>query len=329
MIWLTWHQHRREAQLGGLILLFALALLALSGSVAYSTADKLGLAACHVGASDSAACGTSFTAFMQQFLSVSIYVAYALAILPALLGVFVGAPLLAREVEQETHVLVWTQSITRLRWFAAEAGWIAAVSLVAAAALAALAAWWHRPFDVIFGSGIWHFFDVFGLVPVAYALFALVLGLAAGTVIQRTVPAMAATLLAFTALRVAITQWRPWFRPPVMHEATFGKPGFPQDALQVGLYWVDRTNHQVPYERINEVIQQAFPGSIAQSGAIGLNSNNAASIGRYLNSQGFHYIAAYQPFDRFWTFQAIEAGIFMAGALLLAALTVWWLDRVR
>jgi hypothetical protein len=39
-----------------------------------------------------------------------------LAVLPALAGLFVGAPLLARELEQGTHRFAWTQGVTRRRW---------------------------------------------------------------------------------------------------------------------------------------------------------------------------------------------------------------------
>ena len=39
-----------------------------------------------------------------------------LILLPALVGMFVGAPLLARELEHGTHRLAWTQSVTRRRW---------------------------------------------------------------------------------------------------------------------------------------------------------------------------------------------------------------------
>ena len=40
-----------------------------------------------------------------------------LILLAAVIGVFWGAPLVARELEQGTQRLVWTQSVTRRRWF--------------------------------------------------------------------------------------------------------------------------------------------------------------------------------------------------------------------
>ena len=42
---------------------------------------------------------------------------------PAFIGAFWGAPLLARELEAGTHRLAWTQSITRRRWLTTNSPW--------------------------------------------------------------------------------------------------------------------------------------------------------------------------------------------------------------
>src|SRR5205807_2271951 len=41
------------------------------------------------------------------------------------IGALVGAPLVAREVEQGTHLVTWTQSIPRRRWYVTKAAVIA------------------------------------------------------------------------------------------------------------------------------------------------------------------------------------------------------------
>ncbi len=332
MIWVTWYQHRREAEVAGIVAVLVAAFLLMTGSLANAAAAQLGLSSCHLTATDPANCGIAFTEFMQRFLPIATFQRMALVLLPALLGLFVGAPLLAREVEHGTHVLAWTQSITRFRWFMVKVALLAGVTLVAAAGMSTLVTWWHHPFDVMFGSGRWTFFDTSGLVPVAYALFALALGIAAGMLIQRSVPAMAATLVLLAVTRFWVSVWRPKFQSPVIREADFGaNPPFPMEALQVGLYWVDQHHNQVPYDRINQVIQQLAPGSSRSlSGATALSANDAAAISQYLRDQGFHYMAAFQPVERFWAFQALEAGIFLTLALLLFGLSLWWLrHRVR
>ena len=45
-----------------------------------------------------------------------------LAVVPAVVGAFWGAPLVARELEAGTHRLAWTQSVTRGRWLATRLG---------------------------------------------------------------------------------------------------------------------------------------------------------------------------------------------------------------
>ena len=50
-------------------------------------------------------------------------------------------------------------------------------------------------------------FDIIGIVPVAYALFAMALGIAAGTLLRRTLPAMAITFARFVAARAVIAHW--------------------------------------------------------------------------------------------------------------------------
>jgi hypothetical protein len=71
-----------------------------------------------------------------------------------------------------------------------------AVARLAAAAgggtIAALATWWSGPNNALaanaFEAGQ---FDIQGIVPVGYAVFAMALGIAAGTVTRRTLPAIA------------------------------------------------------------------------------------------------------------------------------------------
>lgn len=91
------------------------------------------------------------------------------------------------------------------------------------------------------------FFDVIGPAPVAYAVFALALGVAAGTAIQRTVPAMAATLFLFVATRFAIHQWRPWFETPMT--ATLPAPaGSLRGVLQIASPTIGESQSRLVYQ---------------------------------------------------------------------------------
>ncbi len=127
-------------------------------------------------------------------------------VVPCLLGVFWGGPLVARELETGTSQFAWMQSITRRRWLTVKAGW-ALLAAAAWGAVSALVTWWSSPVNALkhqnFQPGQ---FDIQGIVPVGYAVFAVALGIAAGALLRRTLPAMAITIGVFTFLRLVIGQ---------------------------------------------------------------------------------------------------------------------------
>jgi len=53
----------------------------------------------------------------------------------------------------------------------------------------------------------------------------------------------------------------------------------------------------------------------------------ASGLMDYLRLHGIRLLADYQPPDRFWTFQLIEAAVFVALAVALVAGSLWWLQR--
>ena len=118
------------------------------------------------------------------------------------IGVFWGAPLIAREFETGTYRLAWTQSVTRTRWLAVKLGVVGLASIAVAGLLSLMVTWWSSPIDRVnadrFRLGIFAERDI---VPIGYAAFAFALGVTAGLLIRRTLPAMAATLVAFVGAR--------------------------------------------------------------------------------------------------------------------------------
>ncbi len=82
------------------------------------------------------------------------------------------------------------------------------------AALATLVSWWRSPENAL-GSRF-DAFDVQGIVPVAYSVFAVALGIGVGSLFRRVLPAIATTLGVFVALRVAVAVYlRPHFLAPL------------------------------------------------------------------------------------------------------------------
>ncbi len=325
MVWLTWRQHRREALAGGVVLGVLATLLLLTHGL-MSSAMGEAMKSCGPQTTPEF-CGPSAQTASQLF-NVGGLLKLVLMALPALVAIFVAAPMVAHEVEQRTHTFVWTQSVTRMYWFAVKVALIGVTTVTAALAVAALAGWWWQPFDLMTSNGSWSFFDIFGLVPVAYAVFALALGLSASVTIRRTVPAMAATLFTFVIVRISFAFLRPHYVPPVIKDSASAQGDFPVGSLQMDLYWTDATNHRVDPLSVYQVLEQNFPGSVGPTTPSGATPiQGSVEQVQWLNAHGYHFITVYQPADRLWTFQGIEAAIFAVLAMLLIGLSAWWLRQ--
>ncbi len=179
MTWLAWRQARGQALVAAVATAAVAAILVATRShIAATPEDEL----------------STFYTQLQLLGTVLVGV-------PAAIGVFWGAPLLARELELGTHRLAWTQSVTRRRWLGTRLGVLALLAVVATVVFAALFTWWSLPIDA-HGNRIGTAnFGQRGIAPVAYAVFALALGTFVGTVVRRTLPAMAITAVAFFVAR--------------------------------------------------------------------------------------------------------------------------------
>src|SRR5229473_7343777 len=199
MAWVTWRQHR-FALAGVAALLGALAvclwLVGLQVHHAYAAA-----AACHP--AGSAICYDMFSSFsvMDGFLANG----FILQAVPALIGAFAGAPVLARELETGTFRYAWTQGFGRWRWTLAKLVLLAVAVAAAAAAISVLISWYYQPYFAT-GYAIPFATDVFDLREVAFTgwtLAAFAIGALAGMLIRRVVPAIAATLAVYAGLAFA------------------------------------------------------------------------------------------------------------------------------
>jgi hypothetical protein len=323
MIWVTWAQHRREALVSGLILTVAAALLVVTGLIILADFKSSGAASCASAAGPAVgvfnagtSCEPVLGDFSSRWNSLTGAASLALMTLPVLLGVFIAAPLLSREFEQRTHLFAWSQSITKLRWAVVKLGLFAAVVLIGATALAVLVVWWHSPLDRATYDGPWAAFDVQGLAPVGYSVFALSLGTLAGLVFRRTIPAMALTLFVFVGVRILIVLARPHFMTAVTGSALDVKQG---SWIISGSYYMDAQGRHVSFEKVNQMV--TVYASTAPK------TFNGSTVMDYLHQRGISLLTDYQPLDRFWIFQLIEAALFFGLAIGLIAASLWWLQR--
>ncbi|WP_328722032.1 ABC transporter permease subunit [Streptomyces sp. NBC_00247] len=124
------------------------------------------------------------------------YVTLALGLLPTLLGVLVGAPLIASDTEQGTAQLVTTQSVARRRWLIAKLTLGYCVALFAGLVLSVLFTWWWKPYRSVLPA-VWmdgSVFDGTGPVLPAFCLFLTAAGITIGVLLRRVLMAMVVTL---------------------------------------------------------------------------------------------------------------------------------------
>lgn len=290
-----------------------------------------GLASC-LAAQSQSQCRDLVDQFGEKFNALQFLIV-PLVLLPALLGAFIGAPLVARELEAGTHRFLWTQGVTRQRWFAYTSGVALGAALIAGSLYALIAGAWLDTTNTVTGERLSQLYDFQGIVPIAASVFAVAVGVASGVAIRRTVPAMAATLGIFIAVRVSTAiLLRPRFAAVKTIEVPFRFGPVLDDPLLNGGAWVlstkmlDASGKQIGH---NESINiDDFVGRCPniQSGATD-SLPNPGDVNRCLNDLGAHTMFRYHPGDRFWTFQLIESALLLGLAGVAIAVGVTTLNR--
>jgi len=349
MIWLVWRQHRLQALVALLGLAALAAFLVPTGIQMHSAFERSGLDDClrvaarveyvQVGADPNrpvdaasaqvAACEELAGQFSSRYGGLGL-LGILLWFLPLFVGLFWGAPLVAREVEQGTHRLVWTQGVSRLRWALAKFGLVGGGVVLLAVGYSLLMTWWRDPLDQAAGRQTASFlfdFDLKGAVPVGYALFALALGIFAGVLTRRSQPAMAITLVGFLALRLLVDMAaRPRFLAPLRR--TFPTTGSARPNELTG-DWVTKAG---VYSAQGEPLSGGAFGNYSQAicpapppTTAGGTDTVDPCVSQF--GAGSYNLELYQPADRFWTLQAIETALFVALAVLLLLASVHWVRR--
>jgi hypothetical protein len=330
MTWLTWRQYRAQFAVGTAIMAALCLLLLLTGLQLVSQYHTI-ITECASGAGNgqnSVTCSNAGGLFSGG--PTVGFVSLILLATPLLAGLFLGAPMVAAEFEAGTTQFAWMQGIPRARWVTVKAGWLLLAAAAWGGVIAAPTTWWASPTNAEHGSEFYPGrFDVLYLVPVAYAVFAMALGICAGALIRRTVPAMAVTLGGFIAARVAVTLW---LRPHYLGAVT-DVHNLPAGTRLTGSYWLISQGVRNPSG-------QLIAGAQDQSAAFGVPVSSlprtcaglANPMGGLTSScraalTGFRSFVTYQPASRFWVFQGIETGVFVVLAAILLAMTIVTLIR--
>lgn len=333
MIWLTWRQFRVQATVVFAAVAALAAILAVTGP---QLADLY---------------RTSGSGLVDQVSGSeqALYYTGLLVVLavPVVIGMFWGAPLISRELETGTHCLAWNQGVTRTRWLAAKLGLGAAASMTAAGLTSLAVSWWSSPIDrAVNGGGATdtYFrrldpvaFAARGVVPMAHAAFAFVLGVALGLVIRRTLPAMATTFALYAAVQIAVPMWIRSHLAAADRITVPIKPGGAPISIQDGARQIVAHLEEVPgawvtsQQTLNAAGRPApVPSSFADCLRTESGPPTLEQVDRcvaHLGALGYQQQVTYQPAGNFWALQWAETGLYLGLTLALTGFCAWWIRR--
>ncbi|MEU4247095.1 transporter [Amycolatopsis sp. NPDC026612] len=321
MTWLTWRQFRIPA-----LSVFA-GLIAIAVVLAITGPGLIGR--------------TNFSD-QDTLFTGTILVLY---LLPAVIGVFWGVPMITRELESGTHSLVWNQTVTRKQWLTTKLGFGLLAAMVAAGLLGWAVSWWASPIDALAATqtdrGMLSrimpvVFGARGIVPIGYAAFALALGVAVGMLLKRTVAAMAVTLATLAAVLILVPAFvRPYLLPPQTETvAIVGK-----DITNItgnddqGITEIGMRQPAGAWVLANETVDSA--GNVAaplpdfvqtcapRPGAGPPEHGSMEACMAQLGAHGYQQRLTFQPGSRFWPLQWLELALYLA----MTALLTWFCFR--
>lgn len=341
MMWLTWRQARTQMLVvfGAVLVLAALLAATRSGVADASENDPTQFLARYASGS---------TERILYLLGLALYA------IPPIIGAFWGAPLIAREIESGTHRLVWGQSISRRRWLAIKLGLTVVAAAAAAGLLSLIVTWWAGPIDEAVGKG--HGTGVFnaarldplvfgarGIVPIAYTLLALALGVVIGLLIRRSVPAVAVTLAGVVLIQILVPSIvRQHLVEPTNVTASItaenmqgmlinGSPGHIEAVDEIRVRAIKPGDWELANQTLTRSgsVSSTLPVWVAECGEGpdgGETAKRTACFDR-LAKEGYKQEVIFHKASTFWTLQWRESGVLILGAMMLSGFAFWRIRR--
>ncbi|MGW5161685.1 ABC transporter permease [Nonomuraea wenchangensis] len=312
MIWVTWRQHRAQILVtAGFLALLGLLLLGSAVEASQYVAEHAPPGC----PGPAVACGELAAALGQRYDAVYSVFGWMPLVAPALIGAFWGAPLLGREYERGTYRLAWTQGVPVWRWLAVKLSVLGAAVVAGGLLLSLMVSLWRPVFrtgiDSAFGNiGV---FNMVGVVPAAWWLYAFALGTTAGTLFRRTLPAMALVVAGVAVTMFALFQLSDHYADPARTELSDTVRLDDPDVRLVSATWVEPSGREVA-----EPADSGCPRRVD----VGQSSRNAEAWQACLFGKGYRYAVYYHPPSRFWRFQWTETGILALASGALGGLAV-------
>ncbi|MEU5695382.1 hypothetical protein [Actinosynnema sp. NPDC020468] len=297
LLWLTWRQHRLSiavmAGFAAVLAAVALAMAAIvrsSGSADHELPD-----------------GSGFVGTTQMLTLTPMLVG-------AVVAVFWAAPLVSREFEQRTHLVVWSQDVSPSRWLVGKVGLLLVPALligclyplaVRALVLAVMAVQGEFQLFNLFRDEL---FELSPATQAGYVVFGFGLGLAASVLTRRTVVSMGVTIGLYLVTRVLVANsWRPYFVPPLRRLVQFRPysdpgsfpPDIPDNSYLVKAGVADAAGNELPTPEV-------------------CNGNSGGSYLDCVRDQGVvNRFVDFQPPSRLVGFQLFEGAVFLVLGLVL------------
>lgn len=357
MNWLIWRQHRKQFILLGVIIGLYAALAIPTGMHFWDTYQDV-LAAC--GSTNT--CGQLTQDLLRSNWALNVnpslpaggfnLVILLVLLVPFLLGMFVGVPLIAREYNERTNLLVWTRSVSRRKWLSIKLVWTLAGAALFAGIFTVLTTWWSQTGNALYLDRFDTIkFGLQGIAPVGYAVFAVSLGIALGTWLKRTMLAIGLTLSLLLVVQIMVsTLVRPHYMTPQTHVTSIlqNKSASGDDnvamspqAPEGNAHWVvggglvDKTGQPMSWTRppqgcvVNNPVQQAAAATSSATAVTGNTSRDGGPVVNLLclGKLGYTWTAKYQPANRYWKFQGLEFGLYLALSLVPLGATYWLVLR--
>jgi len=329
MTWFAWRQFRTQTWITiGFLAALGVVLVVTGRSVA-DAYEAANVAACQ------GDCATAIESFLTRLRDTAGSTVYDLAtpvmyLFPALIGMFWGAPLLARELEAGTHRLAWNQSVTRTRWLATKLALIGGAAAVTVGVLSWAISTWASKIDQAVGDRI-TMIPERGIVPIGYALFAFALGVTLGMLIGRTVPAMGATLAVYGVVVVSMEEWIRARLVAADHASN------PLDTGSLDQLLIDQSGTMTVTGSANLPDAWVLTNqTVTDAGQVFTGPADPQYCGpdaamqtcdSWVGSLGLRQELTYHPASHFWPIQWVETGILLAAAALLVGVCFWWTRR--
>lgn len=315
LIWLTWRQHRWPIVVSAVITVVLVILMLMTASDLASMAHT-----CLTAPADQ--CRRDKT---EPTPSHATYLMNSVVFLPVLVAVFWGVPLLAREFEQRTLPLAWSQDVSRLQWLAGKTAVMIVLVGTMGTALAAasihLAYEYHAYTSESLFDGTQ--FQAGGWMPLTLGLAWLAVGIAAGAATRRVLVAIAVVGGLWIVRMVGMVQLRPNLMTPIslIKPVAIGRP--------------ERSGPSFTFSNDMDVtsgsaLLDVHGATHPEAQVMDDWCGSADDVNACLHQHGIlGHVVRYQPGSRMGTFHLIENGMNL-GLFVIALAIAWWcVKKVR